>query len=112
MKQLRPYMGVRRQSQIDKAFVSYKPPKNHGKVYPTREQLQSHGECSTNLLAKHYGVSRSYIDSVRGPYKKARPTREQLLAHSDWSTNALAKRYGVSWIYVKRARGLLAAKSH
>lgn len=105
MKQLRPYMGIRRQSQIDKALASYKPPKNHDKVYPTREQLLSHGECSTSSLAKHYGVSCWYINSVRGPHKKIRPTREQLLAHGDCSTNSLAKRYGVSWLYVKKTRG-------
>jgi hypothetical protein len=106
MKQLRPYMGIRRRFQIDKAVASYEPPKNHGKVYPTRDQLLTHGACSTNSLACHYGVSRCYIDRVRGSYKKVRPSREQLLAHGDCSTNALAKRYNVSWIYVKKTRDL------
>jgi hypothetical protein len=107
MKQLRPYMGIRRQAQIDKALANYKPIKNYDKVYPTREQLLYHGgECSTNALAKYYGVSRYYIDSVREPYKKVRPTREQLLSHGNCSINSLAKRYGVSWQYVQKTQGL------
>lgn len=105
MKRLRDGMGKRRQAQIDAALASYKPPKNHDKVYPTRDQLLSHGKCSTKSLAKHYGVSCHYIDKVRGPNpKKVYPTREQLLSHGPCSTNALSKMYGVSWQYVKKVR--------
>jgi hypothetical protein len=104
MKQLRHFMGIRRQTQIDKALASYKSPKNHDKVYPTREQLLSHGMCSTNRLAKRYGVSRYYIDKVRGSNSKVYPTRDQLLSHGTSSTNALAKRYGVSWYYIDKVR--------
>jgi hypothetical protein len=104
MKQLRCLMGERRQAQIDKALASYKLPKDHGKVYPTRGQLLSHGACSTNALAKRYGVSRYYIDKVRGPNRKFYPSREQLLSHGECSTNALARLYNVSWQYVNNTR--------
>lgn len=108
MKQLRHFMGMRRQAQIDGALASYKPFKKHDKVYPTRDQLLSHGRCSTNSLAKRYGVSRHYIDKVRGPnIKKDYPTREQLLSHGECSINALARHYGISWQYVNKVRGSL-----
>jgi hypothetical protein len=106
MKQLRPLMGIRRQAQIDKALASYKLPKNHDKVYPTRTQLLEHGARSTSDLAKLYGVSRCYIDKVRGPNNKGYPTLDQLLSHGACSTNALAKCYGVSWYYINKVRGL------
>lgn len=65
MKFLRPLMGTRRQAQIDKALASYKPHKNYGNVYPTQEQILAHGLCPARVIAKHYGVSISYVSKVR-----------------------------------------------
>jgi len=64
MKELRPLMSSRRQSQIAKSLSSYKPVRDPDTIYPTREQILEHHEWSHAEIARHYGVSLSYVDKL------------------------------------------------
>lgn len=69
MGQLRPFMGERRQAQIDRALASYDPNRARIKLGPREvkqiRRLLAKAELTHQQIADRFGVERSHVSHIK-----------------------------------------------